>query len=97
MSEVTTCPNCGAARAGDARFCAGCGRDFSAPAEQATVPQAPAPQAPAPPSPGQHTITVKTEGFMQAMMKMFGVSMGCGCAILVFGVILFILLIWILL
>ncbi len=102
MQDVTTCPNCGAARAAGARFCASCGLDFNTPAgEQAAAPPPPAPPAaepppPAPPAPAPavHTITVKTDGLVASVMKMMGVSMGCGCAAVVAGILILILIIW---
>jgi len=55
---VAYCPNCGAARLPDARFCGGCGADLEALGQQVTpvpssAPAAPAPRPPATPQPVQ--------------------------------------------
>jgi hypothetical protein len=108
MQDPAACANCGTTRPEGARFCATCGLDFEA-GEQATEqaapaatppPAAPPPAAPppaAPPPSVEHSITVKTDGFMQLFSKALGVSMGCGCAIIIFAFIIFILFLWILL
>ena len=101
MPEATFCPNCGTARVADARFCASCGNDFGAPDAQVTVGvqtttgAQPAGDAQSPTQSG-HSVTVKTEGLVAAFMKMMGLSVGCGCAVVVVGIIVFILIIWVL-
>lgn len=99
MQEVTTCPRCGADRAGGARFCPTCGLDFNAPAGEQSPPAPPpppVPQAPVPPAqaPAGHTITVKTEGIVATIAKVMGVSVGCGCAAIVIVFLLFVLILW---
>lgn len=95
MQDPTTCPNCGTARAGDARFCANCGLDFNAPAAVPTSTPPPAAPAPAPAPPAQNTtITVQTEGLVQTAMKMVGGILGCGCLVFVIGIVVLFLLIW---
>lgn len=100
MQDPTTCPNCGTARAGDARFCANCGLDFNVPAAESTpaAPSSPAPTptspAAAPPTQAQHTITVQTDGLVQSAVKMVGGILGCGCLVFVVGIVVLFLLIW---